>query len=187
MTGSTDSEKHWYAMRDLKRVNAKLPAYKELAELGFEVFTPMHTRLRTVQGKRLKELVPYVQDLVFVCSTREALDEAVAKIKTLQYRYMKGAGHCVPMEVHKTDMDSFIAAVSNYKNPQFYAPGEITPQMYGAKIKIISDTQLNGHVGTLLKIKGSRKKRLIVNIPNLLSAAVELANTDYVELIDEKE
>ena len=38
---SIDIEKHWYAMRDLKRSNALLPAYKQLSQAGMEVFTPM--------------------------------------------------------------------------------------------------------------------------------------------------
>lgn len=32
---------HWYVMRDLKRPNAKLPAYKQLSDEHLEVFTPM--------------------------------------------------------------------------------------------------------------------------------------------------
>lgn len=30
---------HWYVMRDLKRPNAKLPAYKQLSDEHLEVFT----------------------------------------------------------------------------------------------------------------------------------------------------
>lgn len=37
--------KSWFVMRDLKRVNAKLPAYKLLRNSEFEVFTPMKWRL----------------------------------------------------------------------------------------------------------------------------------------------
>ena len=42
----------WFVMRDLKRPNAKLPAYKFLAEQGLEVFTPMTWRLSVRHGKR---------------------------------------------------------------------------------------------------------------------------------------
>lgn len=43
---------------------------------------------------------------------------------------------------------------------------------------------LNGFEGVLLKVKGSGKKKLIVKLPGLLAAAVEVGRTDYVELID---
>lgn len=41
----------WYVMRDLKRPNAKHPAYKQLEELGFQVFIPMKWFLSVKQGK----------------------------------------------------------------------------------------------------------------------------------------
>ena len=34
---------HWYVMRDLKRPNAKLPAYKQLSDEHLEVFTSTPT------------------------------------------------------------------------------------------------------------------------------------------------
>ena len=35
----------WFVMRDLKRCNAKQPAYKLFKDLGMEVFTPMVWKL----------------------------------------------------------------------------------------------------------------------------------------------
>ena len=48
----THDSVYWFVMRDLKRPNAKLPAYKRLAEIGFEVFTPMRWHIATRGGKR---------------------------------------------------------------------------------------------------------------------------------------
>lgn len=42
----------WFVMRDLKRANAKLPAYKQLEEAGFRVFTPMTTKIMEKGGKK---------------------------------------------------------------------------------------------------------------------------------------
>ena len=74
-----NTEKQWFAMRDLKRVNAKLPAYKQLAEAGMEVFTPMTTRLVVKDGKSTRVEVPVMQDLLFVNESRQNLDPVVAK------------------------------------------------------------------------------------------------------------
>lgn len=81
---------HWYVMRDLKRPNAKLPAYKQLSDEHLEVFTPMQWRLKLKNGKRIREEVPFMQDLLFVHDTQEVLDQFVHKIPTLQYRYQEG-------------------------------------------------------------------------------------------------
>lgn len=43
---------HWFVMRDLKRPNAKEPAYKQLGELGIEIFTPLRWHLSIKKGKR---------------------------------------------------------------------------------------------------------------------------------------
>ena len=86
----TDTEKHWYALRDLKRWNALLPAYKQLDQLGIEIFTPMHWRMFKKNGKQIRKEVPVVQNLLFAYDTRQRLDPIIAETPTLQYRYKKG-------------------------------------------------------------------------------------------------
>ena len=62
---SNESDRlQWFVMRDLKRRNAKLPAYKLLDGMVKKVFTPMVWRLVTRHGKRGKEEVPFMQDLL---------------------------------------------------------------------------------------------------------------------------
>ena len=57
-------------MRDLKRANAKVPAYKLLEEMKMEVFVPMKWHLVTRKGMRIREEVPFIQDLLFVHETQ---------------------------------------------------------------------------------------------------------------------
>ena len=72
--------KHWFVMRDLSRSNAKTPAYKLLATLGMEVFTPMQYSLKIRNGKRIREYTPYILDLLFVYDTKSHLDTIVNHI-----------------------------------------------------------------------------------------------------------
>lgn len=174
----------WFVMRDLKRANAKLPAYKQLEEAGFRVFTPMTTKIIEKGGKRTRIQVPFVQDLLFVYSSKEALDKVVTRTQTLQYRFLKGAAYCTPMTVPVAEMDRFITTVTSVKTPQYYHLDEITPSMYGAKIRMVCEGPINGFEGTLLKIKGSGKKRLLVKLTGVLAAAVEIGNADYIELVN---
>ncbi len=184
MAESSDSQMHWFVMRDLKRPNAKLPAYKQLGDLGFRVFTPMTYKLSTIGGKRVRVQAPFVNDLLFVYSEKETLDRVVAQTETLQYRFVKGASYCTPMIVPANDMDRFIAAVSRVKTPKYYSPEEITPNMYGAKVRMVCDGPLNGFEGTLLKIKGSGKKRFLVELPGILAVSIEVENSNYIELVE---
>lgn len=170
----------WFVMRDLKRHNAKLPAYKMLGDMNIKVFTPMVWKLRVRQGKREPQEVPFMQDLLFVHDSRRVLDPIVEMVGTLQYRYMRGGNH-IPMTVKDDDMDRFIQAVEATNTPCFYTPAKITSSMLGKQVRIIGGP-LDGYEGRLQKLQGSRVKRLFVELPGLLTAAVEV-EPEYIQLV----
>ena len=167
-------------MRDLKRRNAKLPAYKMFRELEIECFTPMVRRLVMVRGKRVNMEVPFMQDLLFVKETHERLDPIVENTPTLQYRFIFGARH-TPMVVRTQDMERFIHAVESTESPQYYQPNEVTADMLHRKIRIIGGL-LDGYEGYLLTVRGSKVKRLLVELPHLLMASVEV-EPEYIQLL----
>lgn len=175
------TEARWYALRDLSRSNAKAPAYKQLAGMGFELFTPMTRRVVTVRGRRLSREVPFMQDLLFVRATRECLDPVVDKLDHLQYRYIHG-GYCEPMIVPTDDMERFIRAVGASLQPRFFRPDELTASMYGKRVRIVGG-QLDGYEGRLLSIRGSKYKRLLISIPNFLTVALEV-KPEFIQIIE---
>ncbi|MCH5332136.1 MAG: UpxY family transcription antiterminator [Alistipes sp.] len=182
MTGENDKQKVcWYAMRDLSRRHAKSPAYKLLTEMGFEIFTPMTRRLTLRNGRRISKEEPFMQDLLFVHDSRERLNPAVAKIERLQYRYIHG-GYCEPMVVPDADMARFIHAVRSSRLPRFFRPEEITADMCGQYVRIVGGN-LDGYEGHLLSIRGSKFKRLMVTLPNFMTAAVEV-QLDLIEVLE---
>ena len=65
---------NWFVLRDLTRPNAKRPAYRLLEEKGIEIFTPMRWRLVERKGKRIREEVPLLHDLLFAHTTRTCMD-----------------------------------------------------------------------------------------------------------------
>lgn len=174
-------QKRWYVMRDLKRPNAKLPAYKMLMEKQFEVFTPMKWQVAVKRDKRVREEIPFIRDLLFVHSERAPLDLIVEQTPTLQYRFAKGGGYREPMVVRDEDMSRFMAAVGSTESPIYYSPEEITPDMIGRQAHVIGGA-LNGYEVTLQKIKGSRKKRIFVMLPALIVASVEI-EPDFLQFI----
>lgn len=173
------SQVKWFAMRDLKRFNAKEPAYRLLEKLGIEVFTPKKWHITSKGKKRVREQIALIPDMLFVHSSTEKLDPVVEKTPTLQYRWLRNS-YRKPMVVPDTDMERFIHAVNATDSPRFYLPGEITSKMIGSKIRIVGGP-LNGYEGHLLSMRGSKKKRLIVEIPNLLTAAVEVL-PEFIQL-----
>ncbi len=160
-------------MRDLKRRNSNVLAIHDLTKAGLEVFTPMTQMVMTIGGRRQRRDVPVIQDLLFVHESKADLDPFVDKYPRLQYRFVLGKSQNEPMTVREEDMQRFIHAVSNTRTPIYYKPGELTPSMYGRKVRIIGGT-LDNYEGKLLSVKGMRRRRLIVEIPNLIAAAVEV-------------
>ena len=176
-----DTEKHWLAMRDLKRANAILPAYKQLAEAGMEVFTPMTTRFVVKNGKRTRVESPVMRDLLFVNESRENLDPIVAKTPTLQYRFKRGGKQGEPIVIPEEDMTRFICAVQASNNPKFYSAEEITPLMCGRKIRMMGGA-LDGHEGILQTVRGSKTKHIIITLPSLLAVSVAI-NDEFIEVL----
>ena len=76
-------------------------------------------------------------------------------------------------------MTRFIRAVSSSENPKYFMPGELTEAMCGRAVRIIYE-------GNLLKIRGSRIRRLIVELPNFITAGVEV-QPEYIQFIDRQE
>lgn len=171
----------WFVMRDLTRPNAKLPAYRLLAERGIECFTPMVPKLLVRHGKQEREEVPFIHDLLFVHASRGVLDPIVEKISTFQYRYLRKPWR-EPMTVRAEEMNRFIRAVCSVESPRYYRPDEITPEMYRRKIRIMGG-ELEGFEGYLLSVRGSKTKRLLVELSGLLAASVEV-EPEYVQLLN---
>ena len=179
-SSSNKSQAFWFVLRDLKRPNAKQRAYQLFEEKNIETFTPMKWRLVTIHGKQVRKEVPCIPDLLFVHDTREHLDPIIEENMTVQYRWVRNKWR-EPMVVSDAEMERFIQAVSASGTPKYYLPEEITPEMLNRPIRIVGGP-LDGCEGTLVTTRGSRKKRLLVELPELLSVAVEV-NPEYIQFI----
>lgn len=171
----------WFVMRDLTRANANRPAWIMLKEAGFHVFTPLVWKIRRKAGRSERVQTPVIHDLLFVESSREKLDPLVEQIPTLQYRFVKGGYYGEAMTVRDDDMERFMRAVNSTDDTLFYSPDEISPSMIGKEVTIVGGP-LNGMSGHLLSIKGMRKRRLIVELPGMLTSAVEVS-PDYIKFV----
>lgn len=128
----------------------------------------MKQRVFTEFGKRVVRLIPYMPDLVFVHKTRAELDPIVAQFPLLQYRYVRGGKQ--------------FEAVNELDMVEYYSFDEVSPRLYGKHIRIIGG-RLNGFEGRLMSKRGSKTKRLIIDLEECnLSAAIQV-ETDYIQLI----
>jgi len=182
MFPSLDNKKKpfWFVMRDLKRANTKHPAYRYFQEKDMEVFTPTKQKLIVKDGQRIIREVPCIPDLLFVHDIRENVDPIVENIPTIQYRWVRNK-YREPMVVPDAEMERFIHAVNASANPRFYLPEEITPAMVNRRVRIVGGL-MDGYEGTLVTVRGSKVKRLLIGIPNVLAVGVEVS-PELIQLI----
>ncbi|MGM9760822.1 MAG: UpxY family transcription antiterminator [Parabacteroides sp.] len=178
-------EDRWYVLRDLARPNAKNPAYKQLQEMPSMkdcVFVPLKQHVFTEFGRRVVRFVPYMPDLVFVHKSKEELDPIVRQIELLQYRYVRGGKQFEAMSIPHDVMDSFMRAVHEIDLVEYYSYEEVSPRLYGKQIRIVGG-RLNGLIGRLMSKRGSKYKRLLIDLQECnLSAAIQV-NPEYIQLV----
>ncbi|MBD5317023.1 MAG: UpxY family transcription antiterminator [Bacteroides sp.] len=165
----------------MKRRNSNTLAIHELKNAGLQVFTPMTEMILSIRGRQQRREVPVIQDLLFAYESKDTLDKYVQKIPTLQYRYLLGKSIDEPMTVRKDEMDKFIYAITTSPTPLYFNPGELTDSMYGKRVKIIGGL-FDQFEGQLLSVKGMRKRRLIIGLQGLISAAVEV-EPEFIQII----
>lgn len=148
---------------------------------GIECFTPMHWVITKRGNVKRREYIPVIRNLLFARATRKELDPIIEETPKLQYIYLRGAPQATPMTVDDAEMTRFMNAVNNDSSPLYYSPEELTAGMIGKEIRV-KGGPLDGYQGRLLKMQGSKKKRLLVEIKGFITAAVEVS-PDFIELV----
>ena len=75
-----------------------------------------------------------------------------------------------------------IEAVMATQTPKYYTPEALTTLSYGKKVRLVCDGVMNGYEGKLLSVRGSRKKKLVIEVPGVLAVIYEVS-PDYIQFI----
>ena len=103
-------------------------------------------------------------------------------MELLQYRYVRGGKQFEAMSVRAEDFEKFKEAVEQTDNVEYFSYDEVSPRLYGKHIRIIGG-RLNGFEGRLMGKKGSKFKRLLVDLRECnLSAAIQV-ESEFIQLM----
>lgn len=179
-------KRQWFAMRDLKRPNAKLRAYEMLKDKVERVYTPMVKKTLMRNGKRCLVDVPYIPDLLFVYDSKSVIDPIVSSVPTFQYRFVRSStphrGGGIEAVISDKEMEQFIRVTESIEKFRYYTPDEVSPSMYGRKICIVGGS-LDGCVGRLKTKRGSKYKELIIEMQGILAVGVQVS-PEYIRFIE---
>lgn len=181
-TAEKDDAVRWYVLSANYRNEVKIR--DDLRRLGFDCYLPMRYELKERLGKKKRLLVPAINGLVFVKSTKSALEEYIATTKLPTFFRMSGIpGQKKPIIVNDRDMENFMRVTQQVEEHlTYFNPDEIKLRV-GDKIRVHGGV-FDGVEGVLMRVPGKRSKQLVVSIPEISAVAVSLS-PEVVELIDQ--
>ena len=113
---------------------------------------------------------------------REELAPIIRKINLLQYRYICGGKQYEAMTVRHKDFEKFKQAVKRTDNVEHFSYEEVSPRIYGKQIRIIGG-RLNGFEGRLMSKRGSKHKRLLIDLKECNLSAAFQVESEYIQLL----
>ena len=175
------SEKmQWFAMRATYRRGMQIKGL--IDQKGINSFIPMRYEIHLKNGRRRRELVPVIRDIVFVHTTQSELQRIKYGIPYFQYMMdiRNGEKIIVPDE----QMRRFIAVAGTYDEQIiFFSPDEVNLRK-GTKVRITGG-QFEGYEGIFVKVKGSRDRRVVISLQGILALAMATLSPDLIEVIEE--
>lgn len=175
-----EDEVLWYAMRVPYRNELKVQS--KLQDKGIECFVPTRKKLVKKRGKTCYELLPAVNNLIFVHTSLSIIKEVKKEIENLQYLVNKCEGKNFYAVVRDEEMQQFIKVVESFDEELTYLSVEEVNLEKGVKVRIIGG-EFNGVEGVFVKVKGKRSKRVVIMLDGLLAAAMAEVDTDLIEVI----
>lgn len=171
----------WFAMS--ATFGRALKAKNYLEGQKVECFVPMKYEIfGGKEQKKSRQLIPAISNLIFVHTTKEQIKTLKVGIGYLQYLTKPEGERNIPIIVPDEQMSQFMAVCNTLNEELVYlAPDEIDLEQ-GTPVRIIGSI-FDGIEGTFVKVKKSRKKRVVVMVQGI--AAVMLAEfTDgYLQVL----
>ena len=176
-----ENEIWWYAVGCVSS-KKELKVRDDIRNYGLEAFVPLKYHIKTIKHQKHRALVPAMPGLMFAKGTLDELQEYIQNHSHFPVYLRKSTFSNKEdyLTVRDKDMEAFIAATENNEaHITYFRPDEINLQA-GDKIRVKGGIY-DGKEGIVMRIKGKRNKHLVVQIPGMLVAAIEMA-PELVEL-----
>lgn len=170
----------WFALSAPYR--KEMEAKKLLEKNSIECFIPMRYVVINTIGGKIRKLVPAISNLVFARTTKKEIQRVKTGVTFIQYKVRREKGKNVPLTVPEHEMQQFITVCSAaVEDIEFLSPDELNIKK-GTPVRIIGGT-FDGVEGVFIKLKGKRKKHVVVMIDTLAAVAVAEINPDFIQVI----
>ena len=167
-------ERIWFSI-GCTSLQKELKVRDDARRYGLEAFVPLTYVVKTHRGQKHRALVPAISKLLFVKGTLEEVKDYILHAHYVVFiRKSTFSNKEDYLTVPTKAMEDFIAVTEHHEeHVTYFRPEEISLQE-GDKIRIKGGIY-DGREGTIMRIKGKRNKHLVVQIPGMLIAAIELS------------
>lgn len=174
MMSENSEEKIWFSI-GCTSLQRELKVRDDARRYGLQAFVPLTYVVKTHRGQKHRALVPAVSKLLFVKGTLEEVKDYILHAHYVVFiRKSTFSNKEDYLTVPTKAMEDFIAVTENHEeHVTYFRPEEISLQE-GDKIRIKGGFY-DGREGIIMRIKGKRNKHLVVQIPGVLIAAIELS------------
>ena len=143
---------------------------------GINNFIPMRYEVRIRNGRKRRELVPVISDLIFVHSVQSELQKV--KFKLPYFQYMIDIRNGQKIIVPDDQMRQFIAVAGTYdEHLIFFSPDEVNLR----KVRITGG-DFEGYEGVFVKGKGARDRRVVISLQGVIAMAMATLSPDLIEV-----
>lgn len=177
------AEEHWWAMSAV--YNRSLQASSFLSLRGIEHYVPLRVVLRLRGGRKVREEVPAVSNLIFIRCSASVVRSLKVSLPYLQYLTCRDSGRPKgrPIVVPSHQMSSFISLSSSGTERAdllYFRPEELDISR-GVRVRLHGGA-LDGVEGTFLKVTGARERRVVVVLDGVLAVAASV-RPEFVEVM----
>lgn len=174
-----NGRKYWFAMR--ATFNRNMQAREALAEKRIETFIPMQAVRKNIGGRSKIVEAPVIRNIIFVRAEPDTVQQVKAGLPYLQYMISRIDGSKII--VPDAQMSDFIAVCGTCdKRLRYFADGELNLAL-GQRVRITSG-EFAGVEGTLMRIQGTRDKRVVVSVEGIISVSLMSLPPSQVERVE---
>lgn len=165
--------------------NREMLFKSHLDTIEIENFIPMHYKFVERKGQTIRVLVPVINNLVFVKTSRSVLNKVKTDVESrIPVRYMMDRARNEPMVVPDIQMNNFLNVAKTYGDQLIYLDSSEVLFRRGDRVRI-TEGPLAGVIGEFLRIRGDR--RVVVSVDGLISVATAYISPYQLEKLDDSE
>ena len=182
MSNKEELEQIWFVL-GCTSPRHELKVRDDARRYGLRSFVPLTYSVKSVKGHDRRVLVPALTKYIYVKGTLEEVQEYVLNAHFQVFiQRSTFTGHKEFLTVPTKAMEDFIAVTeNNEERVTYFNPGEIRLNV-GDQIRVKGGLY-DGREGIIMRVKGKRNRHLVVQIPGILIAAIEMT-PDLIEMID---